>query len=272
LTDDSSARAIDLAPRDVPGIADAREIFVARRVACARRANNHVSCWGYDGTAMRTRPTDIPALAHASWLGVLEADVCGLVDDALVCGARTDTAFAIPKGTTALWRGSWDHVAYQCARVAAAPKLACEPHNPIDVALDLSDVAALQLPVRQENPSMCVANHAGEVSCAAITGDAPAAPVAGVTGVTAFGEGPHDPNGVAATCAVTADHTIACWRDATVQRVPGISDAVSIAGGPRFACALRTTGKVACWGDRNFVGNGDRASTSTPAIVPGVAL
>ena len=283
LTDDSGARGIDLAPRDT-GIADAREIFVARRVACARRANNRVSCWGYDGTTMRTRPTDMPALARASWLGVLEADVCGLVDGALVCGVRTDTTFPIPQGTTELWRGSWYRGSYQCARVAGQAKLVCEQHwsgrngqldrNPTDLGIDLADVVALQLPVMQEIPSVCVVKHDGSVACTAITGDSPTTTIAGVVGVTAFGEGPQrEFNGFGATCAVTADHGVACWpAAATVQRVNGITDAAVVAGGDLFACALRTNGKVSCWGDSSFVGTGDRATTSTPAIVPGVAL
>jgi hypothetical protein len=282
LTEDGRTRGIDLAPRDVPGIADAREIFVGRRIACARRVNNRVACWGHDGTALRTRPTDMPALARASWLGVLEADVCGLVDGALVCGARTDTSFAIPKGTTELWRGSWYRGTYQCARVTGAPKLACEQlwsgrggqidHNPIELAIETTDVAALQLPVMQEIPSVCVANHKGDVACASLSGDAPTTPT--VTGVTAFGEGPqHVFDGFGATCVVTGDHGVACWAEPTnVQRVNGITDAIEVGGGDLFACARRTSGKVSCWGDSNFVGSGDRATTSTPAIVPNVTL
>ncbi len=284
ITEDSRSRGIDLMPRDVPDLTDAREIFVGTRVACARRTSGRVSCWGYDGTATRTRPTDIPALAGASWLGVLENDVCGLVDGALVCGTRRDTQFAIPKGATELWRGSWYRGTYQCARVPGNAALTCDERwsgrggqldlVPARFGIDLTDVAALQLPVMQQVPWVCVAKHDGGVSCASITGDASPANVAGVAGVTAFGEGPmHVFNGEGATCAVTSDHQVSCWSDPTnVWRVPAITDAASVVGGDLFACARRTSGKVSCWGDSDFVGNGGRATRDTLAAVVGVAL
>ncbi|HEX4454239.1 MAG TPA: hypothetical protein VH143_25425 [Kofleriaceae bacterium] len=283
ITEASRSRGIDLIPREVPDLADAREIFVGVRVACARRASGRVSCWGYDGTATRTKPTDIPALARASWLGVLEADVCGLVDGALVCGTRRDTQFAIPQGATELWRGSWYRGTYQCARVPGKPALVCEQSwssrggqldvNPTTFGIELTDVAALQLPVMQQIPWVCVAKH-GDVTCASITGDPSSANIAGVSGVTGFSEGPmHVFDGGGATCAVTSDHQVSCWSDLTnIWRVPAITDAVEVVGGDLFACARRTSGKVSCWGDSDFVSNAVPATTSTPALVPGVGL
>lgn len=91
------------------------------------------------------------------------------------------------------------------------------------------------------------------------------------------------------TCAVARDHRLFCWgrntegqlghrSDANLLTqplpVPGISDAVMVATGEWHTCALRSTGRVACWG-RNDAGQLGTAKTvemrSEPQDVTDVA-
>jgi hypothetical protein len=57
-----------------------------------------------------------------------------------------------------------------------------------------------------------------------------------------------------------------------VWTIPGLTDAVEVAGGNLYACARRTSGKVVCWGVADFLGNGDRPTRDTPGSVRGVVL
>lgn len=63
------------------------------------------------------------------------------------------------------------------------------------------------------------------------------------------------------------------FEDATrAVRVKGISDAVHIAAGMRHACAVRKSGRVACWGsnDMDQVGHSDPPVFLLPTPVQGL--
>ena len=87
--------------------------------------------------------------------------------------------------------------------------------------------------------------------------------------------------GIASSCAVLADGTAACWgyrqygqlgdgSTSSLSTVPvavtGITDASQVRQGTNFACALRTTGAVSCWGlnDHQQLGTASGGSSSTP--------
>jgi hypothetical protein len=288
LTDDWGARsrAVDLVPREIPGLADATDLWVGRQ-ACAHRKNGHVACWGFDGRTTHARATDQPALTSATWLGVLAGTVCGLRGNQIRCGAIELTRFhRLPAHTTELWSGGWYRGEYLCARAGAT--IACQErwvaHGEETVGpttfddADLTDVVALHLPIQQETEWLCVARRSGEVACKSMVNGG-FLPIDGVDHVRAFSEGPgRSAGGGAATCAVTATGAVACWdlgQDAgapSVWTIPGITDAVEVAGGSLHACVRRKTGKVACWGVADFLGNGDRPTRDTPGSVRGVVL
>ncbi len=86
-------------------------------------------------------------------------------------------------------------------------------------------------------------------------------------------------NGLNHTCAIKADHTVACWgynysgqlgdgkkvpQSATPIAVAGVSDVVQVAGGIVFTCAVISGGGVKCWGDNAYgqLGDGDNAATN----------
>lgn len=288
LTDDWSARSrmVDLVPREVPGLADATDLLVGRQ-ACAHRKNRRVACWGFDGRTTHARATEQPALTSATWLGVLEGTVCGLRGTRIQCGATELTRFhRLPAHTTELWSGAWYRGEYLCGR--AAGTITCQErwvaHGEADLGpttfddADLSDVAALQLPIHQDAEWLCVARRSGEVACQSMVNGGLLS-IDGVDHVRAFAEGPGlAADGTAATCAVTPTGTVACWdlrQDTGAPRVwtiPDLTDAVEVAGGNLHACARRTSGKVACWGVADFLGHGDRPTRDTPGVARGVAL
>jgi alpha-tubulin suppressor-like RCC1 family protein len=62
-------------------------------------------------------------------------------------------------------------------------------------------------------------------------------------------------------------------RNATPTQVSTITDAIDVAAGYRFACALRADGTVWCWGDNieGQLGDGTTAMRTTPVQVMGVS-
>jgi alpha-tubulin suppressor-like RCC1 family protein len=85
-------------------------------------------------------------------------------------------------------------------------------------------------------------------------------------------------------CVVLQNNTMKCWgrnqdgqlgngvantSSSTPVDVTGITDAIAVACGSTFTCALRTNGRVACWGDglAGQLGTGTKASSNTAVEV-----
>ncbi len=86
------------------------------------------------------------------------------------------------------------------------------------------------------------------------------------------------------TCTVRVGGAVACWgrntygglgdgttgaRSTVAVTVLGLGDAVGVAAGTDFTCALREAGTVSCWGVNTHgqLGNNSLANTSTPVLV-----
>jgi alpha-tubulin suppressor-like RCC1 family protein len=67
--------------------------------------------------------------------------------------------------------------------------------------------------------------------------------------------------------------SVRALNDVTPVPVQDLADAVHLAVGTAFACAMRRGGTVACWGSAHFgqLGNGTSTEISTPVIVPLIA-
>lgn len=91
-------------------------------------------------------------------------------------------------------------------------------------------------------------------------------------------------------CEVNQDGTVSCWGtnengqlgnglagfdlDSSVPvKVQGISDAIKVAAGDSFSCAVHQAGSVSCWGnnDRFRLGNDLSRSSTTPIEVKGIS-
>ncbi|HWL43171.1 MAG TPA: hypothetical protein VNQ73_09520 [Ilumatobacter sp.] len=90
------------------------------------------------------------------------------------------------------------------------------------------------------------------------------------------------------SCASTGNGAVWCWGDNSERQlggasryrdepapiqVVGVTDATAVATGEEHACALRSTGAIACWG-ANFTGqrgNGTTSSSDAPTPVSGVS-
>lgn len=74
---------------------------------------------------------------------------------------------------------------------------------------------------------------------------------------------------IGGNCGRRSNGTVACWEDADrveAHDVPGITDAIAIAGRAHHACALLQNGHVACWGTNA----GGRLGIGSPSSTNGV--
>jgi alpha-tubulin suppressor-like RCC1 family protein len=86
------------------------------------------------------------------------------------------------------------------------------------------------------------------------------------------------------TCVIRGAGAVSCWgddlfgqlgdgqtntRSAAPVDVVGLTDAIAIAGGASFTCAVRASGRAACWGDNlsGQLGNGTKTPSTAPSPV-----
>jgi alpha-tubulin suppressor-like RCC1 family protein len=142
---------------------------------------------------------------------------------------------------------------------------------------------------------VCAVRRAGTVTCWGLTGPGVTIPnpvpadVAGLTEVVQVAAGNQF------TCALRADHTVACWgsnhygqlgnttnigtdvNNPIPATVTGVSTAVAVAAGGRFACAILADTTVSCWGSNTGGELGSRTNNRTadgvptPAVIPGLS-
>jgi alpha-tubulin suppressor-like RCC1 family protein len=99
--------------------------------------------------------------------------------------------------------------------------------------------------------------------------------VSNLSDVSAIAGGRANPSSNRRTCAVVADGAAWCWGvgiGSTPAQVPGLTDAVAVTAGTDHACALRSTGGIACWGGNGSgeLGNGSNDDSAVPVQVVGI--
>ena len=225
--------------------------------------------------------------ASASWVACSTSTFCGCTRRQHP--VRRDHAHRVrpnPANTTELWKGSWYRGEHLCARAggeitcqAALGRRTARPTSARSRSLASTARTSSRCTCRSSRKSTSCARPIAVATSAARAWSIDRAVSISVEGVRALAEGPVLPfSGDAATCAVTKDAAVTCWSDGGnggephACVIPGITDAVEVAGGSMVGCALRKTGHVACWGDGNLVGNGARATRDWPVAVRGVAL
>jgi alpha-tubulin suppressor-like RCC1 family protein len=235
------------APVAVKGIADAELVVAGSNATCAARKSGGVVCWG-DLEQLGADDDARPLLAPAPVRGVdraarLFADQTDLFDfvQARFCAVTRAGAYAC-----------WGRYAKPNALTARA-------------MTGLADARAGVV----HGDYGCVVRATGAYSCSLPIRDQlearAAKSVHPLEDPTRIG----DAIDVSDGCVLRASGAVWCRAGSTLRLVDGIDDGIAIAGGSGFTCALRKTGKVACWGSNEDgrLGNGVVASSVAPAPI-----
>ncbi|MEO7096874.1 MAG: hypothetical protein ABI175_26685 [Polyangiales bacterium] len=241
----------------------ALQIVAGRSFTCGITRQHTVRCWGTVNSVMTNAPVTVPGLANIKALGAGTYHACAVTTaGAVKCWGR-NTDGQLGNGTLV------------------------DSQTPVDVVGLSSGVVA----IAGGEKHTCAMLATGDVQC---WGDnflnelGRAAPVSTTTPLAIAGS---NPNAIAIaasshhTCIVTANHHVTCWgsgesgqlgnqakpRQSLPVEAVGITDAISIAAGGvsirGFTCAIRTQGKVSCWGE-NFWGNLGLGGDNADVIVP----
>ncbi|MCU0692106.1 MAG: hypothetical protein MUF54_11950, partial [Polyangiaceae bacterium] len=275
LRDLGAGRFDDIAyPRPVRGLDSVRQVAMGAYHACALLQDGNVACWGDntygqvgDGTAQhRTKPTRVP-----NFEGIVELATGGFH----TCARRDN-------GTVACWGNNTD------GQVGTGPGMRCrasgksyscvrEPRRVVGVAKATS-LAAGQwhtCVLRENGTAMCWgANAMGQLGDGTTISRAMPAPVLHLSAVRQLAAAEQH------TCAALEDGSLRCWgtgargelgagpmstcgqRHVPCAKAPipveGIRDAVQVAAGWEFSCALTRDKHVWCWGNnqRGTLGDG----------------
>jgi alpha-tubulin suppressor-like RCC1 family protein len=242
-----------------PGTCGLIAAAVGRQHTCVLRGDGSVVCWGYNEVSQLAMPPGPSVLAAVP--------------------------IALAGPATAISAGAF----HTCA-LLADQSVACWGQNSAgqlgDGTFNAHSGVFVVLPAGSATLIATGMHH----TCAYLTDDtvkcwggqlAPPTPttVPGVAGVTELASGHRF------TCAREAS-TITCWGDngsgqlgrGTVAAgtqpaapVVGISDAIALSAGGRFACAEHATGSVTCWGN-NDTGELGIGSVTAGLAMPGQAI
>jgi alpha-tubulin suppressor-like RCC1 family protein len=243
-------------PVPLRGLADAKAIVAGSRHSCSLRKTGGAICWGAndkgqlgDGTQNgHDRPSAVLDLQGLIGLAAGGSRTCGFTSAAVYCFGDLGPGEQPSSRPRKVAEGSQND---GIAELEIGREHACLRH--------------------QSGVARCWGqNRDGRVGDGSFeTRTRPVAVSLGPVRDLALGE--------RHSCALRADGKIACWgddaggalgqgeagngggRDRTgIRRVLGISDAVDLASGDGFSCAVRKSGQVACWGrnDRGQLGDG----------------
>ncbi len=262
-------RQIWTEPVPIRGLADATVVVAGARHSCVLRKTGGAICWGAnekgqlgDGTQNgHERPSAVVDLAGLIGLAAAGSRTCGFTATAAYCfGDLEDGPSPRPRK---LAEGSQND---GIAELELGPGHGCIRHQ--------SGVARCW----GQNPD----GRVGDGSFATRTRPVPVslAPARDLA------------LGARHSCALRVDGKIACWGDDAggalgqgepddagasdrtgVRRVINVGDAVDLASGDGFSCAVRKSGEVACWGrnDNGQLGDASKdASRATPGPISNV--
>ena len=256
-------------PAPIRGLTDATAIVAGSRHTCALRQNGGAICWGAndkgqlgDGsTNGHERPSAVADMSGLVGLAAAGSRTCGFTVQAAFCWGEIDGKQTPRPRKLAERSGSDDIV-----ELELGPEHAC---------------------LRQRSGAVrCWGqNRDGRVGDGSFdTRAQPAGPV--LTGAMDLALGARH------SCALRSDATVLCWGDDAggalgrgdakdgngqaregVQRVINLDDAIDLAAGDGFNCAVRQSGEVACWGrnDKGQLGDGSSdGSRAMPGPVAGI--
>ena len=231
--------------------------------SCALLSGGSVECWGdnYYGqlgngsTRPLNAPTAIAGLSGVTGIAVDLYSACAVMSDGTVKCWGYNAQGQLGNGSTT------------------------NSSTPVQVT-GLSNIQAISRGVSHN----CALDVSGNVYC---WGDGVTKPGFVLSGASAISTGGNH------TCALMTTGAVECWgfngtlvggtdgelgngstgNSLTPVTVTGISNAVAVAGGVDFTCALLATGSVECWGlgAGGVLGNGAMYNTLTPVMVLGIS-
>ena len=286
--------AASVVPVQIEGIKDAVWIATGNGHTCAVHQDGTISCWGYNRVgALGNRQ----AYEGENLSTPTPVRVEGITDATAVTASSSYTCALHRAGTISCWGNNSDG---QLGSGQTGEELE-ESAVPVQVA-DITDAIA----IASSQWHSCALHRAGTISCWGNNWRAPlgngqnseeleesAVPVqvADITDAIAIATGKRH------SCALREDGTIACWGgdegfglfgetsefQDTGQlgtfpvpvQVTDITDAVAIATGEDYSCALHQNGEISCWGYNLWgrLGNGQSGAeeSDTPVEVAGIS-
>ena len=257
-------------PTPIRGLVDTIAIVAGSRHSCALRKTGGAICWGAndkgqlgDGTRNgHERPSAVADLSGLLGLAAAGSRTCGFTSGGVYCFGELGLGEASPRAQKIADGSQNDGI----AELELGPEHGCLRH--------------------QSGLVRCWGqNRDGRVGDGSF--DARTRPVnVNVQGVRDLALGDRH------SCALRSDGKVSCWgddaggalgqgepadgagRDRTgVRRVINVGDAIDLASGDGFSCAVRKSGEVACWGrnDNGQLGDASKdASRATPGPIANV--
>lgn len=200
-------------PEQVKGIDDAVQLAAGFGFMCARRAIGAVTCWGENTNAQLGDGTRDK---HLNPVAVLD------LDDTIALSAGSSSACVI-RESGSVWCWGSGKAPYESTLEASWTRK--------------KRIRQLALGAGHR----CVLLDAGEVWCRGSNN----------AGQLGNGEGgcKPDPDDFPCPKRSRCKQREICARSDDYVQVQGLDDAVSVAAGGSFTCALREGGKVSCWGE-----------------------
>lgn len=288
---DAAAKPTEAAPTAAPTVAaKVLQVAIADRVACARRSDGRVRCWGspWDGRGLPVVASaiELPELTTAASIDLgMDQTLYVVTSDGAVRRGTLDL-----RGTTPLVAIEGVDEAVDVRAYRSTPVVMTRTGNvytPASPAPIMTNSVALR---RAADGSVQILDRAGHVAWF----DGKLHDVATLTDAIAlFGD----------RCAEQRSGARVCWDSGRVKPWTGATNifdrvtgtklrcdltssgvacagkvldlpgkAISIAAGSRSACAVLDTGEVACWGsnDGGQLGDGTLLDREKPVIVPGL--
>ena len=259
-------------PVPVPSVVAPVRLAAGAQHACALQRDGAVSCWGSNTFGQLARAADAP-----SGVGVVDA-----AKGAVHIAAGAGHSCVVRAGEVLCWgdngRGQVGIASTGMSHVVRTPSRVPGVADAQAIAAGGQHTCAL----RASGEVTCWGANIGNVNEGGVVPEWRGPAAAGVADAVDVAVG------VGHACAVRRAGTVACWGKgdrgqlgtgtvnatpaATPVAVASLDDAVAVAAGASFTCALKRGGRVACWGDN---GSGQlaltgRAEALSPELVPGV--
>jgi alpha-tubulin suppressor-like RCC1 family protein len=261
------------APGIVEGLGNAVAVTAGGRFACALRQGGKVACWGGDN--------------YAGQLGMgkqgpgsrVPADVVGLAGAVAIAAGDSHACALLGNGQVMCWGTNTDHQLGDGTNTARPiPVLVRNVSGAMAITAGTNHSCAV---LRNGQVVCWGSNRVGELGDGTQSNTVMPNPVGRLNDAVGVAAGANH------TCALKRTGAVVCWGEAgdgqlghgkrelaafTPQPVVGLADAVALASGGDFSCALRRSGSAVCWGsnEQGRLGLGIGPEVSRPAIVPGI--